>query len=58
MAKNNKKYQINTVHTEAKQMMDQIKAETPYEMEVKNFIELESKKYKKTDGFEDLINRG
>lgn len=53
----NYKNQINTVHTEAKQMMDQIKAETAYDMEIKNFIELESKKYKKTDDLEDLLKR-
>lgn len=57
MAKDHKENQINTVHTEAKQMADQIKAETAYDMDIKNFIKLESKKYKKTDDPEDLIRR-
>jgi hypothetical protein len=38
-------------------MMDQIKAETASDMDIKNFIKLESKKYKKTDDLEDLIRR-
>lgn len=57
MTENHKENQINTVHTEAKQMPDQIKAETAYDMDIKNFIKLESKKYKKTDDLEDLIKR-
>lgn len=49
--------QINTVHTEAKFMQDQIRAESGYKNDVKNFIELERKKYKKTDNLKDMLNR-
>ncbi|GEM_PF-795428 len=57
MTENRTENEMNTVHTEAKLMMDQIKAETASDMDIKNFIKLESKKYKKTDDLEDLIRR-
>ena len=56
MTKNHNENQINTVYTEAKLMMDQIKAEPVSEMDIENFIKLESKKYKKTDELQDLIS--
>ena len=56
MTKNHNENQINTVYTEAKLMMDQIKAEPVSEMDIENFIKLESKKYKKIDELQDLIS--
>lgn len=49
--------EIITVHTEAKQAMDQVRAETAVDMDVRKFIELEKKKFKKTDELRDMINR-
>ncbi len=45
------------LQTEAKQFIDQMKAEPTSNREVKKFIELEKKKYKKTDKLNDMINR-
>lgn len=56
MTENHNENQINTVYTEAKLMMDQIKAEPASDMDIENFIKLESKKYKKTDDLQDLIS--
>lgn len=56
MTKNHNENQINTVYTEAKLMMDQIKAEPVSDMDIENFIKLESKKYKKTDELQNLIS--
>ena len=59
MTENNKDIDINSVHDKARLMPDQfpVNSETPYERAVKNFIEIESKKFKKTDDLNDLINR-
>lgn len=57
MTNEKKQFQINTVHTEAKFMPDQIRAESAYDMDVKNFVQLEKKKFKKTDDLKDMIYR-
>nr|WP_312578133.1 hypothetical protein [Sedimentibacter sp.] len=41
----------------ARQSMDQTKDELPTDIEVQKFIELEKKKYKKTDELRDMIDR-
>lgn len=45
---------INTVHTEAKAMHDQIEALRDTDDAVEKFIELESKKYNKSDVIKDM----
>lgn len=45
------------VFTEAKQPMDQIRADPVRDRELNNFIKLESKKYKKTDDIDEIINQ-
>lgn len=59
MTENNKNIDIDTVYAEAKQMPDQIpvKSESVYERDIRNFMRVESKKYKRTDNIEDLIDR-
>jgi len=42
---------------QSRQVMDQTKTESSIDIEVKNFIELEKKKYKKTDELKDMINK-
>ncbi len=42
--------------TEAKQPMDQIRAETAQSMKLNDFMEIEGKKYKKTDDIDDILN--
>ncbi|WP_312810725.1 hypothetical protein [Sedimentibacter sp.] len=42
--------------TEAKQPMDQIRADAVQHMELNDFMELEGKKYKKTDDIDDILN--
>lgn len=47
---------INTLITESKQVMDQVIAEDYKDREIKNFIEIEKKKYKKTDDIDDILS--
>lgn len=47
---------LKRIHTETMLLQDQTKAESPVEKDIKNFIELEKKKYKKTDDLKDMIN--
>lgn len=48
---------INTLITESKQVMDQVIAEDYKDREIKNFIEIEKKKYKKTDDIDDFLSK-
>jgi hypothetical protein len=48
---------INTLITESKQGMDQVIAENYKDREIKNFIEIEKKKYKKTDDIDDILSK-
>jgi len=59
MTENNKNTDIDAIYDEARIMPDQfpVKSETTYERDVRKFIKIESKKYKKTDDLNDLINR-
>lgn len=57
MIENSVDRKMKNIHTEAKQMMDQTKSLTADDMEVNNFIELEKKKFKKTDDLQDLLDR-
>lgn len=41
----------------SRQTEDQTNTESPTDNEVKNFINLEKKKYKKTDEIKDMINK-
>ncbi|WP_313340299.1 hypothetical protein [Sedimentibacter sp.] len=52
-----KKEYNKKIFTEAKQPMDQIRADSVQYMELNDFVELEGKKYKKTDDIEDIINK-
>lgn len=52
--KDNFQNRINTVHTEAKSMPNQIEALRNTEDAVEKFIELESKKYNKSDVIKDM----
>lgn len=49
--------EINLTNMKSREAMDQTKTESSTDNEVKNFIELEKKKYKKTDELKDMINR-
>ncbi len=53
----NKDNDINLLSIKARQNIDQTKDESPKDIEVKKFIELEKKKYKKTDELRDMIDR-
>lgn len=59
MTENHKDATIDTIQDKARLMPVQfpIKSETPYERDVKNFIEIERKKFKKTDDLNDLLNK-
>ncbi|MGD9568822.1 MAG: hypothetical protein AB7V48_10960 [Sedimentibacter sp.] len=48
---------INILITESKQVMDQVLAESYKDRDIKNFIEIEKKKYKKTDDIDDILNK-
>lgn len=45
------------VFTEARQAMDQIRADPIRDRELQNFVELERKKFQKTDDIDDMINQ-
>ena len=49
--------EINLTNMESRQTLDQTETESSMNIEVKKFIELEKKKYKKTNEFNDMINR-
>jgi len=49
--------EINLTNIKSRQAMDQTKAESSTDIEVKKFIDLEKKKYKKNDELRDMINR-
>jgi len=49
--------EIHLTNMQSRQVMDQTKTESSIDIEVKNFIELEKKKYKKTDELKDMINK-
>ena len=42
--------------TEARQPMDQVRADTDKRMSLNDFMEIEGKKYKKTDDIDDILN--
>lgn len=41
--------------TEARQPMDQVRADADRRMSLNDFMEIEGKKYKKTDDIEDIL---
>lgn len=49
--------EVKTVHTETKLLADQIRANSAVDLEVSKFIQLEKKKFKKTDDLGDMIHR-
>lgn len=47
--------EINLTSLQSRQAIDHTEAESSIDIEVNNFIELEKKKYKKTDELKDMI---
>jgi len=49
--------ELNLTNIKSRQALNQTNIQSPTDIEVKKFIDLEKKKYKKNDEINDMINR-